>query len=657
MVRATGLMSVEGHVAADISAHAGVHLRLERTLEESEEQMRPQLISWNAQGTAKHSAEYFAATLREQHDYDVAILQDWGKTTRLDVGEGDLYLVAPRAEGQKQMGADEERWIGGSPVGQRTRRAEMLTRLPMQHGLAATNAFTAAASGPTYHFDFKRPPVHIDCAMIPARDIWKVSTALEETTDSRNPTTRKVPKLPEGHELMQTLRVVEARRRATRDRVQRAIYSKGIIRIRRKIWTSNRALQHCLHEAGIPLYERLAELSLARSRELLEREYGSAFRASDGEEPVGVSAYPTHFTTEDVLDIPPFSPEMLRESPCDMKAVQALGVGGVVRALDSGVLASLAAVFVNRPRGVPEYARDQAWSKRIIQLMKKKGDMHTPKGSTFEKLYSVGLIKMRANKLALRSPQRAYRKVHRAMDVIFSVRMLAEKASEWNRPIFIMDGDIEAAFDRVSHRLVEETLRRRAVPRPVALAINRGLKASAVIKMGSIQTQTAPRTRGARQGHPASTILFNLVLEDAWEEFLGACGARGWGCEFPGEAGLLCAGNFCLVPGVFLASALFSPSMEGATSVQLVPVHLLQWRSMAWLQRVQRDHGSQTHGRKFMAWRWEMDLARLLGFDWLADAGHCSKDIEWVLRDSGMSTRYASTGVGDKAICVAWLTE
>eukprot|EP00959_Pyramimonas_sp_CCMP1952_P348173 7292825-Pyramimonas_sp.AAC.1 len=66
------------------------------------------LISWNAPGIAKHNAESFAATLREQHDYDVAILQEggyWGKTTKLEAGEGDLYLVTPRVEGQKQMGS------------------------------------------------------------------------------------------------------------------------------------------------------------------------------------------------------------------------------------------------------------------------------------------------------------------------------------------------------------------------------------------------------------------------------------------------------------------------------------------------------------------------------------------------------------------------
>eukprot|EP00959_Pyramimonas_sp_CCMP1952_P407365 8537705-Pyramimonas_sp.AAC.1 len=59
------------------------------------------------------------------------------------------------------------------------------------------------------------------------------------------------------------------------------------------------------------------------------------------------------------------------------------------------------------------------------------------------------------------------------MGVIFSMRTLTEKACGWNRLISIVGGDIEAAFDRVSHRSVEETLRRRAAPRPAILAIAR----------------------------------------------------------------------------------------------------------------------------------------------------------------------------------------
>ncbi|CAK0894335.1 unnamed protein product, partial [Prorocentrum cordatum] len=488
--------------------------------------------------------------------------------------------------------AGEGRWVGGFPVGQRTRRAEISTRLLMQHDRAATNTLIAAASGPTCHCDFKHPPAQIDYVLIPARDSWKVSAALEEVTDSaqsahsatepeltlgtsanyihggrgasgsrspwQGPASAEVPKLPESHEHMQTQRMLGARRRGTRDRVQRAIYSEDIIRTRRKIWTANRALQHGLHEAGNPRVRapRRAQPGPARSqpmnmegeieddplriKELLERDHGSAFRASDGEEPVGVSACPTHFTKEDVLDIPPFSPEMLREALNDMEAMKAPGVDAVVaevlQALDSGFLASLAAVFENRFRGVPEC----------------QGPI-TPL-TTFEKLYSIGLIKKCGGKLTLRSPQCAYQEFHQAMDVIFSMRMLMEKAREWNRPIFIVDGGGEAAFDHVSRRSVEEALRRWAVPRPVILAIMRELKASAAIKMGSAQTQPALRSRGIRQGDPASTILFNLVLGDAWEEFSGECWARGRGFEFPGEAtlceaGLLHADNFWLFAG------------------------------------------------------------------------------------------------------------
>ncbi|CAK0858913.1 unnamed protein product [Prorocentrum cordatum] len=96
MARTTGLMSFKEHVSAEIGAHMGVQLSLvDFQAKKSEEQMSSKL-SWNAQGIAKHDAEYFAVTLREQHDYD-------GKTTKLEAGEGDLYLVTPRVERQEQM--------------------------------------------------------------------------------------------------------------------------------------------------------------------------------------------------------------------------------------------------------------------------------------------------------------------------------------------------------------------------------------------------------------------------------------------------------------------------------------------------------------------------------------------------------------------------
>ncbi|CAK0904239.1 unnamed protein product [Prorocentrum cordatum] len=528
------------------------------------------LISWNAQGIAKLSAEFFVETLREQHDYDAAIFQEvgyWGTTTKLEVSGGDLYLVTPRVGGKKQMGLLDS-------LGE---LLDLITTAPsVAYPIVGVDAQTALPPpradkerwigdfpGPACHCDFKRPPAQTDYVLIPARDIWKVSTAREEVVASaqsdhsaikleltlgtrgryvwnggrapmkgwtcldnrfqrwshnacyadRNPA-------PITHELMQTLRMLEARRRGTRDRVQRAIYGKDIIGIRRQIWAANRALQHGSHEAGNPRVRtprralpgpaRIQLTSAAgeieddplRIKELLGREYSNAFRASHGE---GAC-------------------RGLREAPGDVEAMKAPGVDGVV-------------------------------------------------AEVLQKLNALGLIKKCGSKLTLRSPQYAYRK-SQAMGVIFSMRMHVEKAREWNRPIFIMDGDIEAAFDRASHRSIEETLRRRAVPRPAVLAIVRELSASAVIKMGSIQTQPVLRTPGIRQGTPASTILFNLVLEDASEEFLDECWTHGQGFEFPGEAtlheaGLLHADNLWLFAGA---------------------AETLRLMAMAW-RRVLRDRG------------------------------------------------------------------
>ncbi|CAK0893984.1 unnamed protein product [Prorocentrum cordatum] len=675
MVRTTGPMSFKEHVAADISAHTGVHLSLIEF--QAKEQMCFKLISWNAQGIAKQNAEYFAATLRSQHDYDAAILQEvgyWGKTTRLEVGEGDFYLVTPRVEGQKQMGTMEE-------------LSDLIMMAPPgPHPIAGADAQT------------------VDYVLIPARDIWKVGTTLEEITDSaqsdhsaimleltlgtkrpyiwnegraptkgwtclddrlqrwshsacyadRNPapitsmTDADGPKLPEGRELTQTLRALRARRRVTRDRTQRTIYSKDVIQIRRKIWTANRALQHYLHEAGNPRVrasrraqpgpihnqptnaEEKIEDDPPRIKELLEREHGNTLRASD-------------------------------RALCDMQAVKSPGVDGavakVLQALDAGFLASPAAIFENRFRGAPEHARGQAWSKFIIQLMKKKGDKHTHKGhrpitllTTFEKLHSVGPMKKCADKLTLRGPRSAYRKSHQAMDAIFSMRMLAEKG--WAR-----SNDNEFPGECWTHGRGHEfpgeaTLHEAGLPH----ADNFWLFAGTAEPLRQMTTawRRIQRARGRHAPPPGmtwgATALdpefgdYQMRVEDgaltrtpraesspclgsiftfdgrswkdaqhgvarAWKAFYALkMSLPGRACRWQQAAKLFERPHATWDIDVNLRRLTRAghparqAALPDATPAQLVPVHLLQWRSMAWLHRMKREHGSQTHGPKFKAW-------------------------------------------------------
>ena len=50
------------------------------------------------------------------------------------------------------------------------------------------------------------------------------------------------------------------------------------------------------------------------------------------------------------------------------------------------------------------------------------------------------------------SAQLAFRKCHQAHEVVFILRQLVEKAVEWRAPhVYIMDGDINKAYDHTSH--------------------------------------------------------------------------------------------------------------------------------------------------------------------------------------------------------------
>ena len=45
---------------------------------------------------------------------------------------------------------------------------------------------------------------------------------------------------------------------------------------------------------------------------------------------------------------------------------------------------------------------------------------------------------------------------------------------------------------------------------------------------------------------------------------------------------------------------------------------VLEWRSVPQLHRLQKEHGSQLHGRHFRAWRWEQRLCAYPGVEWRA---------------------------------------
>ena len=78
---------------------------------------------------------------------------------------------------------------------------------------------------------------------------------------------------------------------------------------------------------------------------------------------------------------------------------------------------------------------------------------------------------------------------------------MIEQANEWRIPIFVMDCDVAAAFDHVSHHLIIDGMEALNVP-PVLVSAwireNRG--SETYIKLDDILTPGVRRTRSVPQG-------------------------------------------------------------------------------------------------------------------------------------------------------------
>ena len=115
----------------------------------------------------------------------------------------------------------------------------------------------------------------------------------------------------------------------------------------------------------------------------------------------------------------------------------------------------------------------------------------------------------------LRESQCGFRKGRACIDQIFAIRVLAEKAREFNTPLFLSFVDLRKAYDSVNREALWMVLRRKYhLPEKVnriLQALHRGTK-GAVRVYGRISAEF-PIKSGVRQGDVLAPTLFNLFLD------------------------------------------------------------------------------------------------------------------------------------------------
>ena len=74
-----------------------------------------------------------------------------------------------------------------------------------------------------------------------------------------------------------------------------------------------------------------------------------------------------------------------------------------------------------------------------------------------------------------------------AREVVWMLRRVVEQASEWQIPVFVMDCDVAAAFDHVSHHgIIEATLALEVPPVLVAAWIIEYRNSETIVKLDDV---------------------------------------------------------------------------------------------------------------------------------------------------------------------------
>src|SRR3954470_23102611 len=111
-----------------------------------------------------------------------------------------------------------------------------------------------------------------------------------------------------------------------------------------------------------------------------------------------------------------------------------------------------------------------------------------------------------------------FRPGRRAQDAIAEVRHFATRSYEW-----VLEGDIEACFDRIDHAALLDRVRRRIEDKRVLALIKAFLKAGIMTEHGGFQDTVT----GTPQGGILSPLLANIALSALDEHFAQAWTAMG----------------------------------------------------------------------------------------------------------------------------------
>ena len=97
-----------------------------------------------------------------------------------------------------------------------------------------------------------------------------------------------------------------------------------------------------------------------------------------------------------------------------------------------------------------------------------------------------------------------------------------EQATEWQIPVFVMDCDVAAAFDHVSHyEIIKATMDMGVIL--IAAWIREYRNSESLVLLDDIVTPGIRRTRSVPQGDPCAADFFAAALDGPAGKFMEMC--------------------------------------------------------------------------------------------------------------------------------------